>query len=121
MGRHWVPVREAVTAGTLRPSDPKAQIVAGTWVALARHLALRLTAELGVTVKHVLPRRFNNDPDARNAHIAEKLAAEGTFEAVLRIPDTVGDLVVTADVRTNRVRCRTTLDAPPTKERRDGV
>lgn len=112
MGRHWVPVREAVTAGTLRPSDPKAQIVAGTWVALARHLALRLTAELGVTVKHVLPRRFNNDPDARNAHIAEKLAAEGTFEAVLRIPDTVGDLVVTADVRTNRVRCRTTLDAP---------
>ena len=31
---------------------------------------------------------------------------------MLRIPDTAGDLVVVADVRTNRIRVRTTLDAP---------
>lgn len=86
--------------------------VADAWMSLSRHLALRLTAELGVGVKHVLPRRHRADPAARNAAVAERLAGEGTFEAVLRIPDTAGDLTVIADVRTNRIRCRTTLDAP---------
>lgn len=112
MGRHWVAVRDAVSAGTLRAGDRKALAVAETWSSLSRHLALRLTAELGVTVKHVLPRRHRSDPAARSAATAERLAADGTFEAVLRIPDTAGDLVVVADVRTNRVRCRTTVDAP---------
>ncbi|WP_435593364.1 TerD family protein [Nocardia sp. bgisy118] len=112
MGRHWVSVRDAVTAGTLRAGDQKAFAVADTWVSLSRHLALRLTAELGVTVKHVLPRRHRSEPAVRNAAVAERLAADGTFEAVLRIPDTAGDLVVVADVRTNKVRCRTVLDAP---------
>ncbi|MDF3307045.1 TerD family protein [Rhodococcus sp. T2V] len=112
MGRHWVTVRDAVTAGTLRAGDQKALTVADTWVSLSRHLALRLTAELGVTVKHVLPRRHSTDPVARNAAVAERLAADGVFEAVLRIPETAGDLVVIADVRTNKIRCRTTVEAP---------
>ncbi|WP_198428082.1 TerD family protein [Nocardia bovistercoris] len=112
MGRHWVAVRDAVTTGTLRAGDQKAAAVAGRWVSLSRHLALRLTAELGVTVKHVLPRRHQSDPAARNAAVAERLAADGVFEAVLRIPETAGDLIVAADLRTNRVRCRIALDAP---------
>ncbi len=112
MGRHWVAVREAITAGTLRAGDQKGAAVAERWVSLSRHLALRLTAELGVTVKHVLPRRHQSDPAARNAAVADRLAADGVFEAVLRIPDTAGDLVVVADVRTNRIRCRIALDAP---------
>ncbi|MEU8897300.1 TerD family protein [Nocardia sp. NPDC048505] len=112
MGRHWVAVRDAVAAGTLRAGDAKGLAVADTWVSLSRHLALRLTAELGVTVKHVLPRKHRADPAARNAAVAERLAAEGAFEAVLQIPDTAGALVVIADLRTNRVRCRTTLQAP---------
>lgn len=112
MGRHWVTIREAVTAGTLRGGDEKALAVADTWVSLSRHLALRLTAELGVTVKHILPRRLSSDPAARNASVAERLAGDGVFEAVLRIPETAGDLVVIADVRTNKIRCRTTVEAP---------
>ncbi|WP_433683421.1 TerD family protein [Nocardia sp. CA-119907] len=112
MGRHWVAIRDAVTAGILRAGDQKALTVADKWASLSRHLALRLTAELGVTVKHILPRRHHSDPAARSAAFVERLAADGTFEAVLRIPDTAGDLVVVADLRTNRIRCRTTLDAP---------
>lgn len=112
MGRHWVTVRDAVTAGTLRAGDQKALAVADTWVALCRHLALRLTAELGVEVRHVLPRKFHSDPPAWAAAIAERLATDGTFESVLRIPDTVGDLTVVADVRTNKVHCRIALAAP---------
>ncbi|MFC4375001.1 TerD family protein [Nocardia halotolerans] len=112
MGRHWVTVRDAVTAGTLRAGDQKALTVADTWVSLGRHLALRLTAELGVEVRHVLPRKFGSDPVARAAAITERLAGDGCFEAVLRIPETVGDLHVVADVRTNKVRCRTVVTAP---------
>ncbi|MFE1591946.1 TerD family protein [Nocardia sp. NPDC058705] len=112
MGRHWVTVRDAVTAGTLRAGDQKAFAVADTWVSLCRHLALRLTAELGVEVKHVLARKFNADPTVRAAAIAERLATDGSFEAVLRIPDTASDLTIVADIRTNKVRCRTTIAAP---------
>ncbi|WP_063057976.1 TerD family protein [Nocardia sienata] len=112
MGRHWVAVRDAVTSGTVRGGDPKAAAVAERWVSLSRHLALRLTAELGVAVKHVLPRRHTADPAARNAAVAERLAAEGVFEAVLRIPETAGDLVVVADIRTNRIRSRISVAAP---------
>ncbi|MFB7875572.1 TerD family protein [Nocardia sp. NPDC056064] len=112
MGRHWVTVRDAVTAGTLRAADQKALAVADTWVSLSRHLALRLTAELGVEVKHVLARKFRTDPAARAAAVAEHLATDGSFEAVLRIPDTAGDLTVVADIRTNKIRCRTTIAAP---------
>jgi stress response protein SCP2 len=112
MGRHWVTVRDAVTQGTLRASDAKALTVADTWVSLCRHLALRLTAELGVEVKHVLARKFHSDPAVRAAAVAERLATDGSFEAVLRIPETAGDLTVIADVRTNKVRCRTTIAAP---------
>ncbi|MEE2059881.1 TerD family protein [Rhodococcus artemisiae] len=112
MGRHWVTVRDAVTAGTLRGGDQKAATVADTWVSLSRHLALRLTAELGVNVRHILPRKFNSDPAARNAAVAARLATDGVFEAVLRIPETAGDLTVIADVRTNKIRCRTTVEAP---------
>lgn len=112
MGRHWVAVRDAVTAGTLRAGDQKGLAVAETWVALSRHLALRLTAELGVEVRHVLARKHKTDRDARNTAVAERLAADGVFEAVLRIPDTAGDLTVVADIRTNKVRCRTTVAAP---------
>ncbi|MGW5317701.1 TerD family protein [Nocardia thailandica] len=112
MGRHWVAVRDAVTTGTLRAGDQKALAVAETWVALSRHLALRLTAELGVEVRHVLARKHRADRDSRNAAVAERLAADGVFEAVLRVPETAGDLTVMADIRTNKVRCRTTVAAP---------
>ncbi|MFD4293232.1 TerD family protein [Rhodococcus sp. NPDC058532] len=112
MGRHWVTIRDAVTAGTLRSGDQKALTVAESWVALSRHLALRMTAELGVTVKHIVARRYNNDPAARNASVVDRLAGDGVFEAVLRIPETAGDLTVIADVRTSKIRCRTTVDAP---------
>nr|WP_202022430.1 TerD family protein [Rhodococcus sp. MS13] len=112
MGRHWVSIRDSVSAGTLRPGDPKAAAVAQSWIALARNLALRFTADLGVVVKHVLPRRVVNDAEARTALTVNELANDGTFSATLRIPDAAGELRVTADLRTNKVSCSTTVSAP---------
>ena len=112
MGRHWVAIRDAISAGTLRSGDPKAASIADSWIALARNLALRFTAELGVSVKHMLPRRAVNDATYRTELTVEELANDGTFSAVLRIPDAAGELKVIADMRTNKVTCSTVVKAP---------
>lgn len=112
MGAHWVTVRDSVSAGTLRIGDKKAAAVADRWGALSRNLALRLTADLGVPVKHVLPRRAMSDADARRTLIVDRLVADGTFHALFRIPETAGDLTVIADLRTNKIHCSTTVEAP---------
>lgn len=112
MGRHWVSIRDAISAGTLRSGDPKAASIADSWIALARNLALRFTAELGVSVKHVLPRRAVNDASYRTELTVEELANDGTFTAVLRIPDAAGHLRIIADMRTNKITCSTQVTAP---------
>ncbi|SNT10333.1 TerD family protein [Rhodococcoides kyotonense] len=112
MGRHWVAVRDSVTAGTLRSRDVKAVAVANTWASLSRHLALRMTAELGVPVKHHLPRKLASDPQARNEYLVDQLASAGCLSATLRIPDAAGDLTVDADLRTNKIQCTTSIGAP---------
>lgn len=112
MGPHWVNVRDRAATDTLRAGDNKAASVAGKWSALSRHLAQRLTAELGVPVKNVLPRRLVNDADARTAAVMSRLAADGVLEATLSIPETAGDLTVTADLRRSKITCATTITAP---------
>lgn len=112
MGRHWVSIRDAISAGTLRSGDPKAASIADSWIALARNLSLRFTAELGVSVKHVLPRRAVSDAGYRTELTVEELANDGTFTAVIRIPDAAGHLRVIADMRTNKITCSTQVTAP---------
>ncbi|KIQ20469.1 TerD family protein [Rhodococcus sp. MEB064] len=112
MGPHWVTVRDSIAAGTLRAGDKKVSFVADKWLSLSRYLSQRLTAELGVPVRHVLPRRLVNDPTQRTAFFVDKLASEGTLDASFRVPETAGDLDVSVDLRANRVTCQTTVTAP---------
>jgi stress response protein SCP2 len=112
MGAAWVPVREAVVAGSLRAGDRKAPAVAEAWLRLVRWLSLRLTADLGVSVVPVLPRRLAADPVARRQAVVTRLASDGTLEAALRIPGAVGNLAVTADVRLGQVRTSVEVAAP---------
>ncbi|OJY40017.1 TerD family protein [Pseudonocardia sp. 73-21] len=112
MGTAWVPVREAVAAGTLRAADRKICAVTTSWEKLVRHLGLRLTGQLGVTVTHVLPRRFAADPAARAQASAAQLADAGTLAATLRIPGAAGPLVVSADLRTGHVRTSIEVESP---------
>ncbi|WP_432536353.1 TerD family protein [Kineococcus arenarius] len=114
MGPAWVGVREAVAAGTLRASDRKAPAVAEAWIRLVRQLRLRLTAELGVAVAHVLPRKVANDPAARIKATTAQLAEDGQLEATLRVPGAVGPVTVVADLRTSRVR--TSVRVPAAQE-----
>ena len=112
VGPGWVPVREAVTAGSLRAGDRHAPGVALSWVRLVRVLALRLSAELGVSVTPVLPRRLATDGAARVQTVTDHLVAEGRLEATLRVPGAAGPLGVVVDLRTGQVRTSTRIRAP---------
>lgn len=112
VGPGWVPVREAVTAGSLRPGDRHAPGVALAWVRLVRVLSLRMSAELGVAVAPVLPRRLASDGAARVAAVTDHLVSEGRLETTLRVPGAAGPLGVVADLRTGQVRTSTRIKAP---------
>ncbi|MBN9107437.1 MAG: TerD family protein [Pseudonocardia sp.] len=112
MGAAWVPVRDAVAAGTLRPADNKIVTVTTAWEKLIRHLSLTMTSTLGVTVTPVQPRRLARDHAARAQAAAAELAGAGTLSATLRVPGASGNIGVAADLRTGQVRTSITIDAP---------
>lgn len=112
MGSSWVRVRDAVAAGTLRATDRKVGAVTTSWDTLVRHLCLRLTSQLGVTVAPVLPRRIARDHQARAQVALSRLADDGILHATLRIRGAIGDIGVTADLRTGQVKTTVEIDAP---------
>lgn len=112
MGPAWVSVREAVVAGTLRAGDRKAPAVADAWLRLVRWLSLKLTADLGVSVASVMPRKLAGDPVARRQAVVAKLAGDGVLDATLRVPGAVGPVSVLADVRVGQVRTSVEVAAP---------
>ncbi|HET6627873.1 MAG TPA: hypothetical protein VFG63_15890 [Nocardioidaceae bacterium] len=112
MGSHWVSVRQAVTAGTLRSTDKTAPEVASRYDALLRYTALRLGRQLGTDVTHVLSRKELADPTLRAQFLLESLVSSGKLSGAIRIPDTVAPIHVTADLRAGRITCHVDIDAP---------
>lgn len=112
MGPAWVPIREAVASGTLRPTDKLVPAVAGRFDALLRYVALRLGRQLGIEVTPVLTRKELADPASRIQSLVGTMCAAGTMAGAIRVPNTVGDLVVTMDLRAGRVTCHVDVDAP---------
>lgn len=112
MGPSWVPVREAVSAGTLRPTDAVAPDIAGKFDALVRYAGLRLGRRLGTDVVPALNRKELADPGVRTQALVAQLSANGTMTAALRIPGAVGALYVTVDLRAARITCHVDVDAP---------
>lgn len=112
MGEHWVSVRDAVAAGTLRSTDKTAQDVAANFDTLVRYAALRLGRRLGTEVTPVMSRAEASDPLARAAALAGDLVKEGTFTTALRIPNTVSDMTIVADLRSSKITCSFQVNAP---------
>lgn len=112
MGETWVAVRDAVAAGTLRASDKGLPDVVARFDALLRFASLRLGRQLGTEVVPVLSRKEQADPTLRSQALTMMLCQTGQLAGAIRIPDTVGQLVVTADLRTSRVTCYVDVDAP---------
>lgn len=114
MGPDWVPLREAVKAGTLRASDSTVADVAARFDALIRYVALHLGRRLGADVIMQVGRREKADPTLRAQALQASLVDSATLVGIVRIPDTVGDVVVTADLRAGTVTCSVDVAAPKT-------
>jgi hypothetical protein len=114
MGGSWVTVREAVTAGTLRANDKGAAEVASRWDQLIRYSCLRLGKQLGVEVQPVLSRKELAEPAVRSQVLVASLVKDGTLSGTLRIPNTVGPVTITADLRASRITATLDVEAPKT-------
>ncbi|MFY0405876.1 hypothetical protein [Solicola sp. PLA-1-18] len=112
MGECWVPTRESVAAGTLRSSDKGIAEVAARFDALLRFASLQLGRQLGTEVIPALTRQEAADPAVRSQHLATALCETAQLSGAIRIPDTVGNLVVTADLRAGKVTCHVDIEAP---------
>jgi hypothetical protein len=112
MGASWVPVREAVAAGTLRANDKGLAEVVSRWEQLLRFAALRLGRELGAAVQVQLSRKELAEPSLRFAAQTQSLVRDGRLTGVLRIPDALAPLEVAADLRAGRVTVSVDVEAP---------
>jgi len=112
MGPGWVDVRNAIAAGTLRPADKNVPTVAGQFDALLRYTALRLGRQLGADVQMGLSRKELADPSLRTQALVNELVTSGSMTGILQIPNTAGSVIVSADMRANRVVCHLDIDAP---------
>jgi hypothetical protein len=112
MGPSWVPLREAVHAGTLRATDKTAPEIALRFDALVRFACLQLGRRLGTEVTPALTRKELADPQSRVAKQVGQLVGEGRLTGGVQIPGTVGTLHVVADLRAGRVLCNVDLDGP---------
>lgn len=92
MGPHWVPVRDAVTAGTLRATDKAAAEIANRFDALVRFACLQLGRKLGAEVTPVLTRAQLSDPALRTTQLVSELVGAGTLSASIRVPKSIGPL-----------------------------
>ncbi|WP_240977173.1 hypothetical protein [Knoellia koreensis] len=112
MGDSWTSVRDAVSTATLRPTDKGIATVVARFDALLRFASLGLGRRLGTEVVPVLSRKELNEPALRAQALTQQLCSSGQLTGAIRIPDTVGHLVVTADLRSGQVTCHVDLDAP---------
>lgn len=107
MGPQWVRVRDAVKAKTLRTGDRGTDEISARFDQLVQHVGLQLAGALGVDVQALAPR---NAPDAVSR--CQQLADSGMLFGCLRVPGAADVIVISADLRTDRVGCSITLDAP---------
>jgi stress response protein SCP2 len=107
MGPQWVAVREGVKTKTLRSNDRGTLEVATQFDQLVRHIGLQLSSLLGVDVQAAPPRN-GGDSTTR----CQQLADSGLLFGSLRVPGAVGAMVLTADLRAERVGCSITVDGP---------
>ena len=80
--------------------------------ALLRFTSLSLCRRLGTEVVPVLSRKELAEPALRAAALTQQLASTGQLTGVIRIPDTVGHLTITADLRASTITCHVDVDAP---------
>ena len=82
------------------------------WDQLLRYAALKLGVEIGSEVQEVISRAHRDDVQQRNRAFVESVCDDGTLAGTLRVPDTIADIAVTADLRARLVTTSAVFDAP---------
>jgi hypothetical protein len=111
MGPDWVAVRDGARSGTLDKRADGLVDVVSRWDQLLRYAALLLGSEIGEDVTHQLP-RAQRDPKARSQQLLDRLLTAGELDGVLRIPNTVSDVDVVADLRGQQLVFSVDVAAP---------
>ncbi|MEX2424026.1 MAG: hypothetical protein WD990_08615 [Acidimicrobiia bacterium] len=114
MGPEWVTIRDTTRSGTLTKRTDGVEDVCGRWDQLIRFAALKLGSEIGEDVAEILS-RTHRDPKQRLAHLVGALTTSGVVDGALRIPNTAGDLEVTADLRAQHLTAAVEVNAPQDK------
>lgn len=115
MGDQWVTVRDGARHGTLRASDDGARVIAARWEQLVEYLCLHLSQELGVDVKHLKPR--GKSARDRVGDATKELATDGVLSRSLKVPEAVGPIAISADLRARLVTTSVELTAPKDPKR----
>lgn len=107
MGKNWVRVRDGVKARTARTNDRAIAEISGRFDQLVEHVGHELSGLLGVRVQALFAR---NAPDS--ASRCQQLADSGLLFGCLRVPGAASIIIVSADLRADRVASSISVDAP---------
>lgn len=109
MGDKWVPVRKAAHDGTLRASDD-ARAIAERWEEFTQYVCMGLSQDLGQKVTSPRPRK--QATAQRLEELVQRLVESGRLDAPIRVPNAIGDMTLSADLRTRQSVVSVTFDGP---------
>jgi len=120
MGPSWSQIRKDARQNMISKSSTDCVDIATKWSELLRHISLRLAAHIGAPVSQVLP-KSQQDSKARIKYITSTLADLGMMSGVFKVPNTAGNLTVTADLRSSQILTEMKLDAPKDKKDKGSI
>jgi len=74
----------------------------------------RVGRSLGADVQEVLSAKERKDIAVRIANVVDAMVERGKMPGAIRIPDTVGDITLNADLRAQQIVASVSIDAPKT-------
>ncbi|QBI18590.1 stress response protein [Egibacter rhizosphaerae] len=109
MGPSWTKVRDGARRDALNAKQPEVADIARRWEQFVHYVALGMTQDLG---RDVVPERSKKPLDERLADTRSELAEHGTLSMSLKVPDAVGLVALTADMRARMVTSSVGIKAP---------
>lgn len=112
MGPNWVGVREAVVNGSLLSSDKRILDVIAKYESLMRFVAFKLSARLGVQAQELGTKQAKADPKKHLQAQTSQFVATKTLVGAIKVPGTVSDIEIVADLRAGQILCSMEIQAP---------
>ncbi|WP_430869087.1 hypothetical protein [Demequina aurantiaca] len=121
MGPDWVNARELVRTGSLTRTDPNATDIAQRWDKFLTYAALKLGMRVNADVQEKLPRAEQEDVNVRTKRFVTQLCESGVLTGELIVPQSIGELNVSVDLRARLTSISTTFRAPEDKKARGSI